>query len=122
MFGFYAYQKLVAGATESRIWSSEYFHEDWQWFFDLFNSIPLAMLGIVVCRGRLCVRWLEGRRLSDADGGCDNAVVVAVGIAFAVVVWLPMLMECSFGRAARLHGRTLQGGPPDNRDHHELDR
>ena len=49
MFGFYAYQKLVAGTAERQIWSTEYFRDDWQLFFDLFNSIPLAMLGIVVC-------------------------------------------------------------------------
>jgi hypothetical protein len=56
MFGFYAYQKLVAGAAESQIWSSEYFRDDWQLFFDLLNSIPLAMLGIVISR-LIGFRW-----------------------------------------------------------------
>jgi hypothetical protein len=60
MFGFYAYQKLVAGAAESQIWSTEYFRDDWQLFFDLFNSIPLAMLGIVICH---LLRFHSGRLL-----------------------------------------------------------
>lgn len=159
MFGFYAYQKLVAGATESQIWSSEYFREDWQWFFDLFNSIPLAMLGIVIARllhfhwGKLMFSSALLHLLCDLPVHNDDAhrhflplshwrfespvsywdpahfgqyflvaellfavvgcayvgwkgkdfpmrtvavttlLLYAFGIAFAVVVWLPMLME-----------------------------
>lgn len=56
MFAFYAYQKLAAGATESQIWSTEYFRDDWQLFFDLLNSIPLAIVGIVISR-LIGFRW-----------------------------------------------------------------
>lgn len=55
MFGFYAYQKLVVGAVENQIWTTEYFRDDWQLFFDLFNSIPLAIAGIMIS-------WLMGFR------------------------------------------------------------
>ena len=56
MFGFYAYQKFVAGTSESQIWSTEYFRDDWQLFFDLCNSIPLAIVGIVISR-LIGFRW-----------------------------------------------------------------
>ncbi len=51
MFGFYAYQKLIAGRTEHDIWSTLYFDKSWQLIFDLFNSIPLAILIAAVCYG-----------------------------------------------------------------------
>ncbi len=44
IFGFYLWQRLIAGETESRIWGELYFESDWQIFFDLFHSIPLAGL------------------------------------------------------------------------------
>jgi len=43
MFGFYGYQRLIAGRSESEIWSKLYFQENWQLFFDIFNSIPLML-------------------------------------------------------------------------------
>ncbi len=43
MFGFYGYQKW-AGRSEGEIWSELYFQQDWQLFFDVFNSIPAAIL------------------------------------------------------------------------------
>ena len=43
MFGFYFFQKVVAGRGEHEIWSELYFDEAWQLFFDLFNSIPIAL-------------------------------------------------------------------------------
>ena len=49
MFGFYGYQRIWAGRTESEIWSKLYFDPAWQLFFDLFNSIPIALVLIVVC-------------------------------------------------------------------------
>ena len=49
MFGFYAYQKLWAGTSEGDIWDTKYFEPNWQLFFDLFNSIPIAIALIVVC-------------------------------------------------------------------------
>lgn len=51
MFGFYVYQKIV-GSTEIEIWSQLYFEERWQLFFDVFNSIPLAILCMVVFAAR----------------------------------------------------------------------
>lgn len=48
MFGFYAYQKII-GSSEKQIWSEFYFQEDWQLLFDLFNSIPIAIILIAIC-------------------------------------------------------------------------
>lgn len=48
MFGFYAYQKLV-GSSEEEIWTSLYFSEGWQYLFDVFNSIPLALVLLGIC-------------------------------------------------------------------------
>ena len=45
MFAFYAYQRLVAGRPEAEIWGSLYFAVEWQAFFDVFNSLPLIVLG-----------------------------------------------------------------------------
>ena len=46
MFGFYLWQKLVRAAPERVIWGERYFDADWQVFFDVFNSIPLAAAGL----------------------------------------------------------------------------
>ena len=57
MFGFYAYQKFT-GSSERLIWSTLYFEEHWQTFFDVFNSIPIALaclLVAVACRRPLAV-------------------------------------------------------------------
>ena len=43
MFGFYAWYKLQ-GTAEGLIWGQLYFLPQWQNFFDIFNSIPLAAL------------------------------------------------------------------------------
>ena len=43
MFGFYGYQKFV-GRHEGEIWGQLYFDPTWQWIFDIFNSIPLAIV------------------------------------------------------------------------------
>lgn len=48
MFGFYLWQKLVLSTPESVIWGRAYFEPGWQALFDLFNSIPLAVVGLVV--------------------------------------------------------------------------
>ena len=50
MFAFYGYQKLWADRSEQEIWSSIYFQDNWQLFFDLFNSIPIAIALIIVFR------------------------------------------------------------------------
>lgn len=56
MFGFYAWQKLVVRQSENEIWSRLYFHDSWQLFFDVFNSIPLMLLVIAVSHW-LGFRW-----------------------------------------------------------------
>ncbi len=48
MFVFYLWH-LVLGTAESTIWSVEYHKSGWQAIFDLSHSIPLALLGILVC-------------------------------------------------------------------------
>ncbi len=58
MFGFYLHQRLVAGRPEAWIWSRGYFDPDWQLFFDLFNSIPLILLGLLVARRTGAVRGM----------------------------------------------------------------
>lgn len=47
MFFFYGWVKIVEGAQEQDIWQTLYFQDSWQDFFDLFNSIPLAVLIIL---------------------------------------------------------------------------
>jgi len=49
MFGFYAYQRLIAGRSEREIWSKLYFEDNWQLLFDVFNSIPLLLVIMVAC-------------------------------------------------------------------------
>ena len=53
---FYAYQKLWRGRPESWIWSEGYYLESWQGFFDLFNSLPLVLIGLLVARWRAAPR------------------------------------------------------------------
>lgn len=57
MFFFYGYQKAI-GAAESEIWGTLYFQENWQYFFDVFNSIPVAILLFLIFR-RLKIRWAQ---------------------------------------------------------------
>ena len=48
MFGFYLFQKLIAGRSEKEIWSTLYFDEGWQTFFDVFNSIPIMFVLLAI--------------------------------------------------------------------------
>jgi len=41
MFGFYLYQRVYLSVAEQVIWGELYFKQNWQVFFDLFNSLPL---------------------------------------------------------------------------------
>ncbi len=68
MFGFYLWQRGVAGLPESQIWREAYFRADWQLLFDTFNSIPLALLGLALAglaspRVRPAVRIFFGAML-----------------------------------------------------------
>jgi hypothetical protein len=53
---FYTIEKLVHGLSEKEIWTRAYFDAGWQTFFDLFNSIPIAVLLLAVGR-RFRNRW-----------------------------------------------------------------
>lgn len=46
MFVFYGWVKLVSGLSEEQIWGEAYYEPFWQNVFDVWNSIPLAMIGI----------------------------------------------------------------------------
>ncbi len=47
MLLFYAYYKAV-GAAENFIWSTAYYDPGWQAFIDIFNSLPLIGLGLLL--------------------------------------------------------------------------
>ncbi len=47
---FYAYQKLWRGMPEAWIWSEGYYLPQWQAFFDVFNSLPLILAGLLAAR------------------------------------------------------------------------
>ncbi len=46
MFWFYIWTRIIQGKPESEIWGTLYFLPEWQNIFDLFNSIPLALIGL----------------------------------------------------------------------------
>lgn len=48
MFGFYLWQKFALATPERVIWGSTYFEPGWQSFFDLFNSIPIVLIGLAI--------------------------------------------------------------------------
>ena len=50
IFAFYAYQKLWRGMGEDWIWSEGYYLASWQAFFDVFNSLPLILIGLLAAR------------------------------------------------------------------------
>ena len=59
MFGFYAYQRLWVGRSESDIWSHDYFLPGWQLLFDVFNSVPLLLICLLAFHLlRFRVGWL----------------------------------------------------------------
>lgn len=49
MFAFYFVEKVLLKTPERIIWSKSYYQEGWQNFIDLFNSLPLMILGLIVC-------------------------------------------------------------------------
>lgn len=48
MFVFYAWEKLIRHTPEMTIWRERYFDHGWQTFFDVFNSLPLIALAMLV--------------------------------------------------------------------------
>ena len=58
MVYFFVYQKLI-GTPDRVIWSERYFAEHWQLLFDLCNSMPIALLAMVIfARLNRPVLWL----------------------------------------------------------------
>jgi len=49
MFFFYFFEKVINRHSEIDIWSKLYYTPFWQNWFDLFNSIPLIILGVLIC-------------------------------------------------------------------------
>ena len=47
LIGFYAWH-LLLGTPESQIWSVEYYRPEWQGWFDVFNSIPLVLIAMLI--------------------------------------------------------------------------
>ena len=45
---FYAWQ-LLLGTAENQIWSQEYYRPIWQAWIDVFNSVPLIVLAMLLC-------------------------------------------------------------------------
>jgi hypothetical protein len=48
MLGFYFLQRVILREPESYIWSHVYFQPNWQALFDIFNSFPLIVVGLIV--------------------------------------------------------------------------
>jgi hypothetical protein len=46
MLGFFLWERLALGTPGQVIWDERYFDPAWQAVFDLFNSVPLAALGL----------------------------------------------------------------------------
>ncbi len=53
---FYAYQKLWRGMPEDWIWSQGYRLAGWQAFFEVFNSLPLILIGLLAARAAGSIR------------------------------------------------------------------
>ena len=79
MFGFFAYERFWVRATGREIWSTLYFADHWQFCFDIFNSIPLAILLMAVCKaygsrwGSLCAASALLHMLCDLPVHHDDA-------------------------------------------------
>jgi hypothetical protein len=58
MLVFYLYQRGVLATPEQLIWSHAYFQHEWQFFFDLFNSLPLLGVGALIALRARASSWL----------------------------------------------------------------
>lgn len=54
----YLYERLVVGIPERVIWSTRYFDPTWQQVVDLFNSLPLIVVGALVACWARAHGWL----------------------------------------------------------------
>jgi len=57
IFGFYCVVKFIDKLPEEKIWSEAYYQPFWQNLVALFHSIPLALIGLLVC---LYGNWQSG--------------------------------------------------------------
>lgn len=48
MFVFYAWERFVRQTPEMTIWREQYHDPGWQTFFDVFNSLPLIAVALLV--------------------------------------------------------------------------
>ena len=48
IFSFYFYKKIIRNVPEAVIWQNHYFLSGWQNLFDIFNSMPLALMGLAL--------------------------------------------------------------------------
>ena len=44
IFIFFAVETFILQTSQRELWSSRYFMEAWQNFFDIFNAIPLILI------------------------------------------------------------------------------
>jgi len=51
IFLLYFVEKVIRRTPERIIWSQVYFQDHWQNFIDLFNSLPLMIIGLIVAVG-----------------------------------------------------------------------
>jgi hypothetical protein len=58
MFFFYLYAKVLRGMPERSVWAQAYHESGWQIFFDLFNSLPLLVIGFLWAR-HSAAKWLS---------------------------------------------------------------
>ncbi len=54
MVVFFVVERWIAGFSAGELWRTRYFLPGWQAFFDLFNSVPLILLGVVAA-------WAAGK-------------------------------------------------------------
>ncbi|NEP17652.1 MAG: hypothetical protein F6J97_12220 [Leptolyngbya sp. SIO4C1] len=62
MFVFYGWTRVIRDLPERQIWGTLYYDPTWQTIFDLWNSIPLALLGVATGL------WLRRRRQTQMLG------------------------------------------------------
>lgn len=48
MFLFYFVEKVILGKPERIIWTQSYYQESWQNLIDLFHSLPLMFVGLLI--------------------------------------------------------------------------
>jgi len=57
MFVFYFVQKAILAKPETIIWREAYFDPTWQLVFDVFNSLPLVLVGLIIALKKKMLWW-----------------------------------------------------------------